>query len=330
MTNAPADLLAFRQTVMNTTGLTNPVEVGIVGDDAHGVGYHIGIQTIKNRGNYPSDDYSTRQTRDRVGGDDASAMDIGDDWPRGGRPAWIRFGNLVYAQLLGGDAALSPIRAINFSPDGSAKKRYDTLHRADGLINSADTVNIHTHLEFWRDTNGHRAACFARLKTIMEAAIANSSIAAAEAGADQMWTLFSASGDTSGAVFFGVPGGWCFWVRETALKNEIVSLGSPTAKWMDPVAPDHSAGAVLPISRGLINIVGPIPNGFLDRAVFPPEDTVPPMTLTDAQLQAIASSAASAVNAGLASTLTAWALSAEGKAALKTAAREGANEAEDS
>lgn len=180
MTNAPADLLGFRQSVMALTGLTDPVEVGIVGNDAHGVGYHVGVQTIKNRGNYPDGDYSTRQLRDRVGGDAASAMDIGDNWPKGGRAAWLRFGNLVYQQLRANDPALSAIRAINFSPDGSAKKRYDTFNRSQGLINSTDTVDIHTHLEFWRNTDGNRAATFNRLTQIMSSAIHNTPLSSVE------------------------------------------------------------------------------------------------------------------------------------------------------
>ena len=47
---------------------------------------------------------------------------------------------------------LTTVRAINCSTDGSNKKRYDRANPDSGVINSADTVTIHTHLEWWRNT----------------------------------------------------------------------------------------------------------------------------------------------------------------------------------
>lgn len=176
MTTSPNDLLAFRSQVMSETGLTDPVEVGIVGDDAHGVGYHLGVQSIKNRGNYPTSDYSTRQSRDRVSADFASAMDIGDNWPRGGRAAWIRFNNNVSWELIHNPGALPALRAMNFTPDGSAKKRYDTFNPSQGIINSDDTVDIHTHVEFWRNTIDARSVTLTRLRAHVIAARDNISV----------------------------------------------------------------------------------------------------------------------------------------------------------
>jgi hypothetical protein len=171
VTSAPADLLSFRSAVMRTTGFTNPVEVGIAPDEHHVKGYHVGVSAIRAAGNFDND-YSTRQVRDRsVGGNEASAMDIGDDWPHGGRSAWIRFNNLLVAALKVADPALVAVRAINFSPDGTAKKRFDTANRSQGVISSTDTVNIHTHVEWWRNTINARQASFARILQLMDAAI---------------------------------------------------------------------------------------------------------------------------------------------------------------
>lgn len=172
MTNAPAELLWFRGVVMATTGLTDPVEVGISGDDDHPKGYHRGVVDIVAAGNYPVNDYSTRQLRDRVSGNDASAMDIGDDWPHGGRAAWLRFNNSLIDELYHYAERLPNLRAMNFSRDGVEQKRYDTNTPSAGIINSTDSVTIHTHLEFWRDKVG-RAATLDRIAAHLEAAVNN-------------------------------------------------------------------------------------------------------------------------------------------------------------
>jgi hypothetical protein len=156
VTIAPGDLKAFRTNVMLETGLTDPVSVGIVGDDRHAAsgGYHISGDDINRAGRYGTD-YSTRRNRDRfLPNPYASAVDIGDDWPRGGRNAWIRFSNLLVSHLMAGDPALAAVRAVNYSPDGRQCKRYDTANRSSGIINSTDTVTVHTHIEWWRDTAG--------------------------------------------------------------------------------------------------------------------------------------------------------------------------------
>src|SRR5215213_56372 len=101
MTSSPADLDTFRtSTVIPLTGLSGN-NVGIAPDASHlaGGGYHVGCEDIQAISRWNTD-YSTRQTRDRLDGTNlASAMDIGDDWPRGGRAAWLRFNNLLVAQL---------------------------------------------------------------------------------------------------------------------------------------------------------------------------------------------------------------------------------------
>ena len=104
------------------------------------------------------DDYSIHQPRDRAyynfeithGSNYASAMDFPDDWPRGGRAAWLRWNNLMRRQLGVNDSALVAIRGMNYTPDGTTKRRYDCL--TDVESSSTDTVTWHTHVEWWRDT----------------------------------------------------------------------------------------------------------------------------------------------------------------------------------
>ncbi len=174
-TYVPDDLYTWRQNeVAPTTGLSGD-DLGIAPNATHkgSGGYHCGVQDIINIGEYPDGDYSTRQPRDRVGGNVACAFDLGDDWPHGGRAAWLRYNNMVVAQMMAKDPALAALRAVNFSPDGTATKRYDSLHPEQGIINSTDSVYMHTHHEWWRDTEGKRDACLARLTEIMHAAINN-------------------------------------------------------------------------------------------------------------------------------------------------------------
>lgn len=173
-TIAPAELLDHRKNVIRITGLSGD-DVGLLPDPSHKAsgGYHCGVQDIINIGRYPDRDYSTRQSRDRIGGNVCSAEDIGDDWPKGGRAAWIRFNNLLVAQMIANDPELAALRAINFTPNGTARKRYDTNNRSAGIINSTDTVYMHTHLEWWRNTSGTalRARSLRQIEKIMQAAI---------------------------------------------------------------------------------------------------------------------------------------------------------------
>jgi hypothetical protein len=187
MTSAPADLLDFRKVVMTATGLTNPASVGIVGDGAHQRtgGYHEGRDVLQAIGRWTSQlrpgdtrlDYSCRLARDLTGlTNSASAVDIGYQWPRGGNAAWLRFNNLLVTALPA-DPALAPIRAVNYSPDGSTKKRRD---RQNGWAaeSTSDTVDVHTHIEFFRDTEGRRGACLNRLGQLINVAITGGSMAA--------------------------------------------------------------------------------------------------------------------------------------------------------
>jgi len=182
MTNAPADLLAFRALVRAITGLPSTA-VGVVGDGVHQRtgGYHEGRSVLADIGRYhgpPSayvgstgEDYSARQFRDRTGlTDDASAVDIGDDWPVGGRAGWLRFNGMLVDEMRYRQGNLPALRAVNVSLDGRTRQRFDQLHRDAGLIASTDNVETHTHLEFWRDTAGTRKTTLDRIAQLVQAA----------------------------------------------------------------------------------------------------------------------------------------------------------------
>jgi hypothetical protein len=203
MSSAPADLLELRRIVMAETGLTDPVSVGIVGDGAHQRtgGYHEGKDVLTMIGRYhpgaaagsTGEDYSCRLSRDRAGlTNSSSGMDIGYRWPKGGNAAWLRFNNLLVDQLLKSDSALAPIRGVNYSPDGKAKVRRD---RQNGFTaqSTTDTVDVHTHIEFYRDTEGRREACIARLGQLMHAAVTGgqlpATVAATQEVSDEMMML---------------------------------------------------------------------------------------------------------------------------------------------
>jgi len=170
MTNAPIDLLTLRSRIQLRTGLS-AVEVGIVGDVAHGGrGYHEGRSDLTRVGVLGTD-YSVRLARDRAGlTESASALDIGGAWRTGGGAAWLRFNHLLIMELTGGRAALAPIRAVNYSPDGRQKLRQD---RENGwrVEATSDTVDVHTHIEFYRDTEGKRQACIDYLDLLVGTAI---------------------------------------------------------------------------------------------------------------------------------------------------------------
>lgn len=198
MSSAPADLLQFRAGARAVTGLSAE-DVGIVGDGAHQRtgGYHEGRDVIVSIGRFHApasanvgsgvEDYSARQARDRTGlTNSSSASDVGSQWPHGGRAAWLRWNNLLYAEMHDRPGNLPALRAVNISLDGRHKQRYDQLHRGDGLIASADSVDTHTHLEFWRDTEGSRRATLDRIVQLMRAAIGGSTPTTTAAEDDDM------------------------------------------------------------------------------------------------------------------------------------------------
>jgi hypothetical protein len=294
MTDMPpaTDLPSFRERLAAKIGI--PVgDIGVLPDQSHlsGGGYHCGPLDIKNIGKLhlpvtsfvgsSTEDYSVRQARDRNyagfelshGSNFASAMDVGDGW-RAGNAAWIRWNNYILADLRANPARIPGLRAFNFTPDGSVKRRYDTNNPSQGVVSSTDTVLWHTHLEWWRDSILRREAGFQRMLDLADDAIANRPARAFGSAAPtpgeivtvNFPTFFSCAGDPNSPTFFGTPGMTCSVVGQTE-KDSIKSLID--GKWTDAqfASANHSWAAGPPVARNLVNIVGTIPAGYEDRAV---------------------------------------------------------------
>jgi hypothetical protein len=275
MSNSPAQLVAHRKRFMALTGIADPASVGINADGRHKAsgGYHCGYSDLVAIGRYhgpasahvgsSTEDYSARYLRDRRAlSDYASAMDWGDDWPRGGRAAWLRFNAMLLSELKAGH--LPALRGINFSLDGTTKHRYDSANAAQGIVSSTDTVLIHTHGEFWRDTLGTAGldATLARIEALVQAAIANKpapAIAPAATGDDDMRALIKFSG--SPAVFL-TDGVTARWVGSPAELADIQTLSR------EGTLPLGNHGEVRIVGRRELvgRIIGPVPDGWADLA----------------------------------------------------------------
>ncbi|HEX7742799.1 MAG TPA: DUF1906 domain-containing protein, partial [Sphingobium sp.] len=150
MTYAPQDLLNVRAYLAAQTGLPD-VALGIVGDEAHSnSGYHIGATGVA------SFDYS-RDEANPLSRDNpdpltaaASAVDLGGDFPRFRE---ITLG--LVAACEGGDPRTRDIREIIYTPDGVNVRRYDR----EGVRDTGDSSHLaHTHVSFYRDSEGRRDA----------------------------------------------------------------------------------------------------------------------------------------------------------------------------
>lgn len=147
MTTNPSDLVAVRAYLSQRTGQTFAA-LGIAGDDAHaaGGGYHIGGNAV------PAGDYSRAESpRDRtVTSSDASAFDLGGNFPRFRE---ITVG--LVAACKNGDPRARDIREVIYTPDGVNVRRWDRL----GVRSGGDSSHLfHTHISFFRDSAGRRAA----------------------------------------------------------------------------------------------------------------------------------------------------------------------------
>ena len=168
MSVAPKDLLAVRKAVMSLTGVTDFAAVGIVGDSRHKSGYHLGRDRLKQLGIVNTDFSVDNFSRDKSGlTKSASALDITLTWAKshGGRKAAIKFSNLIVAELRAKTPGTEVLRAINYSIDGSKDQKL-RVDRRVGLTKSkpsTDTVDTHTHFEFFRDTEGTRDGAFLTL-----------------------------------------------------------------------------------------------------------------------------------------------------------------------
>lgn len=188
MTTKEATLDAGRAEFAQITG-TALANWGMLPDQDHleGGGYHCGCNDIIRIGKWATAgsskaDYSVRQERDRVGSNVCMAIDGPPGWGNGGDAAWIRHNNLLQQALAEGDPELGALRAINYTPDGRVKRRYDTHCRSCGIVISTDTVLWHTHYEFWRNTAGTTLLrrTITRMGAIMRLAIVGMPLVSAE------------------------------------------------------------------------------------------------------------------------------------------------------
>lgn len=154
MTYAPDDLLAVRRYLLSITGLPSNA-VGIVGDDAHPDGYHVGNDALAAVGKLTSD-YSKRESpRDRPGSNAASALDVGSWGGRRGaaKVTFLEFSAGLAAACRNGDPRAADIREIIYTPDGLTVHRYDRL----GIRSSGDSSHLyHTHVSLFRMSEGRR------------------------------------------------------------------------------------------------------------------------------------------------------------------------------
>jgi hypothetical protein len=153
MTYAPETLSVLARYWTEQGGVT----LGIVGNRAHTVGYHLGRDRIYD-GSGPGigdQDYSVQHSRDKAGlSNAASAMDLGR---LGGTLAGLqRFSRWLVARAMEDPMAHRDIREVIYSPDGVKVQRWsgidNLIHTTPG--NGDDSHRTHTHISFFRDSVG--------------------------------------------------------------------------------------------------------------------------------------------------------------------------------
>lgn len=148
MTYAPNDLLEVRAFLVAQTTL-DPGSIGIVGDSAHAAdgGYHEGNDDLARVGKLDSD-YSKRESaRDRPGSNAASALDIGDCY----NLHTITKG--IVDACRAGDPRARDVREVIYTLDDATVHRWDRL----GIRSTGDSSHLwHTHISFFRDSEGRR------------------------------------------------------------------------------------------------------------------------------------------------------------------------------
>jgi len=143
MTNAPADLLDVQRYCAQKTGLPT-AELGIVGDAVHSGGYHCGFDRVV------SGDYSVVESgRDKTGLTlSASAFDLGGNFSK-----FRQVTLAIVDACKRGDPRAKDIRSVIYTPDGTNVVRWDRL----GIRSGGDSSHLfHTHLSFFRDSEGRR------------------------------------------------------------------------------------------------------------------------------------------------------------------------------
>lgn len=157
MTYAPDDLKAIQNYCHLQTG-QDWASLGITHQTPQGGGYHEGFDLLAEAGRapgpeYPYSDYSYADSnRDRCCvTDGASAFDLGGDF---GRFREITMGIVHACERW--DPRCRDVREVIYTPDGRTVHRWDATGRQP---DSGDNSHLtHTHISFFRDSEGRRAS----------------------------------------------------------------------------------------------------------------------------------------------------------------------------
>jgi len=161
VTYAPQDLLdAIRY--LQSQGAP-AASLGIVGDPAHVStgGYHVGRDDLAAHGRLGYDYSVIESPRDRRPTGAASAIDFtGASW-------WRSLTLWLVARTAAGTPGTEDIREIIYTPDGRTVHRWDRLGRRS---TGDDSHLYHTHVSFFRDSEGRRGSFLALLRSFFTGA----------------------------------------------------------------------------------------------------------------------------------------------------------------
>ena len=149
MTYAPPTLRELGAYYVSQGG----VNLGIVGDTNHTVGYHLGRDRIYGPMGQGDDDYSVKHPRDKAGlSGGAAAIDLGR--LKGSYEQLYTFSVWLVAQCQAKEPGTKEIREIIYSPDGTKVQRYSGV---DGAIHTGPgngdlSHRTHTHISYFRDS----------------------------------------------------------------------------------------------------------------------------------------------------------------------------------
>lgn len=129
------------------------VNLGVIGDKGHTIGYHLGRDRIFGPGGAGADDYSVMLLRDKQGLSlAASAIDLGKlDGTLKGLQDFSRW---LVRRCQSHAEGSRDIREIIYSPDGVKVQRWsgvdNTIHTGPG--NGDLSHRTHTHISYYRDS----------------------------------------------------------------------------------------------------------------------------------------------------------------------------------
>jgi hypothetical protein len=158
MTYAPDDLIAAL-TYLHQQGAPWDSLGCVAGPgDRAGGGYHCGWDWLAPV--YGTDDYSyCESARDHVKSDAASAIDIG------GATWWHDLSLWLVDRCEAGATGVEDIREVIYTPDFVSVHRWDRL----GIRTTGDSSHLfHTHISFFRASEGHRGTFLALLRRYFE------------------------------------------------------------------------------------------------------------------------------------------------------------------